>query len=204
MRIPQSKVSASDVQACCQELLQKHVALKDYSASCPSATLYSVLLYAASCITSILAACSRLRDAPDEQVLYDALAATLPNQQELQRRLNRGLLATLPRAFRKRKGRKRLPVACDLFLIPYYGSAKDDPNEVYRAGKKDGTNNFHAYATAYICYRGMRFTLSCMTVPAHTPLTLILKTLLRHVKQILKGFALVLLDRGFWSAEVIS
>jgi putative transposase len=203
MRIAHCTLRASDVQAHALDLLKRYVALPDYSASCPARIVYNIILYAASCITSILDACSSLRGAPCEQTLYDALDATLPAQRRLQDRLNRALRATLPRVLRKRKGRKRLPVAVDLTLLPYYGRPKKDEVELFRAARKDGTHTFHAYATAYVCYRGMRFTLACMSVPQGTALVDILKTLLRRVKQILRGFAFVLLDRGFWSAEVI-
>src|SRR5215468_6402680 len=63
----------------------------------------AVLFWAASRISSLAAACASLRQAPSDSAAHDALVATLPAYAELQRRLNRGLSADLPKGLRKRR-----------------------------------------------------------------------------------------------------
>src|SRR5438105_15432819 len=84
-------------------LVQQHVRLRDHGPKSRAWVLWTVLFYAASRITSLAAACAALRDAPSDTAAHDALLATLPNQAELQRRLNRALQGDLPRALRRRR-----------------------------------------------------------------------------------------------------
>src|SRR6185437_3528678 len=98
--------------------------------------LQTVLFYAAARISSLAAACKTLLQAPCYQAVHDALLATLPSLQELQRRLNRALQGDLPAALRRR----RQPLAIDLHLIPYHGQPLHDEDEVYRSQAKSGTS----------------------------------------------------------------
>src|SRR5438270_643193 len=83
---------------------------------------------------SLGAACKALLHAPGYQATHDALLATLPAINELQRRLNRALQGDLPHALRRR----RQPLAIDLHLVPYHGSHLHDADEVYRGQAKSG------------------------------------------------------------------
>jgi putative transposase len=71
--------------------LQKHLRLKSHGPKCTAGRLWAVLLYAASRVSSLAAACAALRDAPSDSAAHDALLATLPELAELQRRVNRAL-----------------------------------------------------------------------------------------------------------------
>lgn len=130
--------------------LQEQVQLADHGPKCTASLLITILLYAASPITSIYDACQRLAAAPSDQAVRDALRATLPPIKELERRLNGGLAADLPRALRRR----RYPLAIDLTLIPYHGEPYRSPEEIYRGEPRSGTSHFHAYATAYVICDG--------------------------------------------------
>jgi hypothetical protein len=68
-------------------------------------------------VVPVFAACRDLADAPSDQTIRDALAASLPEIAALERRLNRALASKLPKALR----RKARMIAIDLTLIPYHG-----------------------------------------------------------------------------------
>jgi putative transposase len=161
--------------------------------------LITILLYAASRITSIFDACQRLAAAPSDQALRDALRATLPPINELERRLNAGLAADLPKALRK----GRHTMAFDLTLIPYHGEPYRSPEEIYRGEPKSGTSHFHAYATAYIVRHGRRFTVAVTRVLYGEPIKEVLRRLLQQASRIGVKPRYLLLDRGFYSVEVV-
>src|SRR5829696_6437141 len=152
----QYTLTAKDVQAHALGLCQEHLRLRDHGPKCTAPVLYALLFWAAARMASLAAACKALRGAPSYQAAHDALLATLPQTHELQRLLNRALQGDLPRALRRR----RQPMAIDLHLIPYHGEPLRDVAEVYRSQAKSGTCSFHAYATAYVIRRGLRFTVA--------------------------------------------
>jgi putative transposase len=161
--------------------------------------LITILLYAASRITSVFDACQRLAGAPSDQALRDALRATLPSISVLEQRLNAGLAADLPKALRKR----RYPMAIDLTLLPYHGEPFQSPVEIYRGEPKSGTSHFHAYATAYVIREGRRFTVAMTRVLYGDPMKEVLQRLLQQASWIGVKPRYLLLDRGFYSVEVV-
>jgi hypothetical protein len=180
--------------------LQGHLPLRDYKRKVTTSTLWSVLLTAAAAAVSIHATCGRLRDLPAEETVRKALIASLPEFAVLQRQLNRALAGRLPRALRRRPQR----LAIDLTLIPYHGEPWRDPAEVYRSLAKDGTSHFHAYATAYVVLKGERFTVALTAVARGEPMREVLQRLLKQARSAGVKPRLLLLDRGFYSAEVIA
>jgi hypothetical protein len=179
--------------------LQEHLPLRDYKRKVTAPTLWAVLLAAAAGVTSIHAACTRLDGLPAEETIRKALYASMPEFAELQRQLNRALAGRLPRALRRRPQR----LAIDLTLIPYHGEPFHDPKEVYRSLAKDGTSHFHAYATAYVVLKGQRFTVALTAVAKGEPLKDVLQRLLRQARSVGVKPRLLLLDRGFYSVDVI-
>jgi putative transposase len=179
--------------------LQRHVPLSGSGRKVTASSLWSVLLVVAAGVTSIHAACDRLDELACEDTIRKALYATLPEFAELQRRLNRALAGRLPRALRRRPQR----LAIDLTLIPYHGEHFRDPKEVYRSEAKDGTSHFHAYATAYVVLRGQRFTVALTAVAKAEPLKDVLQRLLKQARSAGVTPRLLLLDRGFYSVDVI-
>jgi hypothetical protein len=179
--------------------LQGHVPLRDYKRKVSAPTLWSVLMIAAAGVTSIHAACGRLDGLPCEETIRKALYASLPGFAELQRRLNGALAGRLPKAMRRRPQR----LAIDLTLIPYHGEHFRDPKEVYRGLAKDGTSHFHAYATAYVVLKGQRFTVALAAVAKGEPLKDVLQGLLKQARSVGIKPRLLLLDRGFYSVDVI-
>src|SRR5262245_54827559 len=197
----QTTLTHHDVEGYCHRLLHRGLRLPSYSKKCSFGLLCSVLLYVAAKATTIKQACSRLKGVPCDQTIYDALDATLPQRVELQRRLNRALRASLPRSVRK--GKKSCPVAIDLFLIPYYGLPDKDEDRVYKGEEKASTHHHHAYATAYLVWKGRRFTLALMDVRHDTPWDEIVRDLLRLARKAVPAVSLVLVDRGFYSVGVV-
>lgn len=143
MRHPQYTVTRSEVHHHTQRRLEHHLHLADYSRKCTQQVLRSVVLAAAARLSSLFAACLRLAKAPSPETVRKALLATLPEQAELQRRLNRALATDLPQALKRRRQR----LAIDLTLIPYHGQPFEKESEIYRSQARDGTSHFHAYAT---------------------------------------------------------
>jgi putative transposase len=179
--------------------LQKHVPLRDYKRKVSAQTLWAVLLVAAAGVTSIHATCGRLERLASEETIRKALYASMPAFAELQRQLNRALAGRLPKALRRRRQR----LAIDLTLIPYHGEHFHDPKEVYRGQAKDGTSHFHAYATAYVVLKGQRFTVALTAVAKGERLKDVVQRLLKQARSVGVKPRLVLLDRGFYSVDVI-
>jgi putative transposase len=199
MRRCQYTLTPKDVQLHASHVCQQHLKLKDHGPKCKAALLWALLFYAAARITSIAAACKSLRDAPSDQAVRDALLATLPDTHELQRRINRALAGDLPKALRRRPQ----PLAIDLVLVPYHGEPLDDPAEIYRSQPRHGTSHFHAYATAYVIRKGCRWTVALTTVRKGEALDEVLKRLLRQAAKAGVKPRYLLLDRGFYSVDVI-
>jgi putative transposase len=200
MRHAQYILTPKNVQLHAADLLQQHLQLRDHGPKCRAGILLTILFYAAARITALAAACSALRQAPTDQAVRDAWAATLPDSHELQRRINRALVAgDLPKAWRRR----RQPLAIDFVLIPYHGEPWQDEDELYRGQAKSGTSHFHAYATVYVVRKGQRYTLALTYVRKGEKLAAVLKRLLRQAAQTGVKPRYVLLDRGFYSVGVI-
>jgi Transposase DDE domain len=199
MRTPQYTLTARDVQAHTVQLCQQHLQLRDHGPKCTASLLLTVLCYAAARIGSLSATCKTLLGAPTYNAVHDALLATLPHLPELQRRVNRALQGDLPKALR----RKPQPLAIDLHLVPYHGHHLHDEEEVYRSKAKDGTSHFHAYATAYVIRKGNRFTVALTYVRKGEPLEKVIQRLLRQAAKARVRPRYLLLDKGFWSVNVI-
>lgn len=199
MRQSHYTLTPAAVRAHAQRLCQRHLRLKDHGPKCSAGMLWAVLFWAASRVASLAAACRSLRQAPCDTAVHDALLATLPETAELQRRVNRALQGDLPKALRRR----RQPIAIDLHLVPYHGEPLCDPQEIYRSQAKSGTCSFHAYATAYVIRKGLRFTVALTWVRRGEPLKDVVRRLLEQAARAGVRPRYVLMDRGFCSVEVI-
>lgn len=199
MRFRQYTLTPTDIQLHATAVCQKYLQLQDHGPRCLASVVWAVLFYAAARITSLAAACQALRDAPSDQAIRNALLATLPKADELQRRVNRALAGDLPKALRRR----RQPLAVALVLVPYHGEPQADPAEVYRSQPRHGTSHFHAYATAYVIRKGCRWTVALTTVAKGEAMDVVLRRLVRQASQTGVRPRYVLLDRGFYSVDVI-
>jgi hypothetical protein len=199
MRPPYSTLTPTHIYDYAASLLEPYLQWHDYGPKCTVKVLLQVLFYAAGHLCSVFAACSQLRTAPSDQAVRDALAALCPDPVPLEQRLNRLFAAQIPKGLRKRPQR----VAIDLTLVPYHGQPHQRVEEIYRGQAKSGTTHSHAYATVYIVRRGHRFTVALLRVEYGTALVEVLKRLLHLLRQAGIHPRLLLLDRGFYSVDVI-
>lgn len=167
---------------------------------CNGSTLLQILLIAAARVVSIYAACRDLAEAPCDQTIRNALEESLPEMAALERGLNRALATDLPKAMRRRA---RM-MAIDLTLIPYHGRPLHNPKEIYRSSPKSGTTHFHAYATAVIVHKGHRYTVALTHVEHGEPMKKVVQRLLAVVRRRDLKIKFLLLDKGFFSVEMIS
>jgi hypothetical protein len=164
--------------------------------------ILSVLFAAAARISSIHETCGRLAKAPCEETFTAALYPQLIDVDLIKRRVNAAFGDQTSRALRRRRKRP-LTIAADLTLIAYYGKHDLDDPQVYRSQAKRGTNSFFAYATVYLVVHGERFTLAVAPVTRSEALKGVLQELLLVVSKMGLQIGLLLLDRGFYSVEVI-
>jgi len=193
-------VTKDEVHGYAEHWLGSALRLEYEGTKCTASSLLQVLLIAAARVVSIYAACRDLADAPSDQTIRYALAASLPELPELERRLNRALATELPKALR----RKTRMIAIDLTLIPYHGQPLHDKKEIYRSNPKSGTSHFHAYATAAVVHKGHRYTLALSRVEYGEKMKDVVQRLLAIVRRRGVKIRLLLLDKGFFSVEVIS
>jgi putative transposase len=167
--------------------------------TCTLDAVIAILAYAASRITSITDACTRLRDAPDSDIVLARLARQLVDRDTLDRRLRLLLNASLPRGLR----RGTWIIAIDTTLVPYHGDYFLTPDEIFRSQPKHGTTHFHCYATAFVVRNGLRFTLAILPVVGGTPMHDVVRQLRQRIVAAGVKPKLLLLDRGFNNAGVV-
>jgi hypothetical protein len=192
-------ITRAGVQRHAAELLRTCLGLKDYGPTCTARVLLHVVFTACSRLCSLSAACWSLATAPSRETIRQATLKALKAKDDLLRRLNRALAVEVPRGLLRRPQQ----VAIDLVLIPYHGLPLDTELEVYRSQARSGTSHFHAYATAYVNYRGQRFTLALTSVERGEKMPEVLRRLFRRLSTLGVTTRLALLDRGFWSVAVI-
>ena len=173
--------------------------IKDQGWLCTAVTVWSVVLRAAARMTSVFTACRDLADGPSSQAIFNALGAGLPKTLKvLERRLNEALTCQPTRGMRRHKWE----VAIDWHLVPYYGQPAKSRNEIYFGKAKQGTQKFHAYATACIVEYGQRYTLALTWVRRHETTVAALERLLASIRVLGLKIRCLLLDRAFFNVPV--
>lgn len=167
-----------------------------------SDVILSILFAAAARMSSIHETCGRFAKAPCEETFTAALYPQLHNLGAIKQAVNAAFAAHLPRGLRRCRKRP-LMIGIDLTLLPYYGKHSLDNPHFYRSQAKRGTNSFFAYATAYLVLQGQRFTLAAVPVTRSQALKQLLQELLELIRKMGLKPGLLLLDRGFYSVEVI-
>ena len=107
------------------------------------------------------------------------------------------------RQARRLLGDKPVTVSMDLHDVPYHGKPFKEANEVRGGKQKDGTRRFHAYATAYANEGRKRITLAMVFVPNHSSMRSVVRELLELVRRAGVQIERLLLDKGFFSVDVI-
>ena len=197
---PQYIITKDQVHDYANDWLSTALKLEYRGRKCTAEILLQILLIAAARTVSIFAACRDLADAPSDQTIRNALQASLPDIAGLQRRLNLSLCTNLPKALFRKPRR----IAIDLTLIPYHGEPHQNEQEIYRSTPKSGTTHFHAYATAAVVHKGHRYTLALLRVEYGMKMKEVVGQLLKIVRSRGLKIRFLLLDKGFFSVEVIT
>jgi len=99
-------ITKAEVHAYAEDWLGTALRLEYQGYKCSTSTLLQVLLIAAARVVSVFAACPDLADAPSDQTIRNAMATTLPEIAELERRLNLALVTHVPKALRRKSRRE--------------------------------------------------------------------------------------------------
>jgi putative transposase len=199
MRYNQSTLKPEAVHAYARHLLQQTLELERYRPALPLGLVCSVLLLAACWQTSLTGACRLVQDKPSHHKVRKALYACLPRRpRDLLSRLLAALRQTLP----DHLGRIPRPAALDLHQRPYYG--KKSTKGVTRRRKKASTRKSFTYATLAVLDRGERFSVGLLPTRPSMRLTTYLEQLLGQAELLGLPLAYLMLDKEFYSAEVIA
>ena len=198
MRKSTNTLTPAQVYRYAVQAFQSHLKLSN-AQGVAAEMILTVLFAAAARISSLSDTCQRLRGVPDEHVVAEALYSTLPDYNRLRRCVQAALLGHLPKALR----RSPQVIAIDLTLLPYYGADRKTNPEVMRSQAKKGTCSFYGYATAYVIRKGCRYTVALMAATRKTTMTEVARELLQQVRAAGIKVRYTVLDRGFYSVEVI-
>jgi hypothetical protein len=174
--------------------------LRDYGQKLPAARLADLLLVMAGWGLSLCGLFAFFRGLC---FCYEtarlALRANLPAHDTLLQRLRTTLLDVVPARWLRR--RKDWDVAVDLHDVPYYGD-KDSTPGVRRGQRKNGTDKYFTFATAVLLNKGCRYTVALLPVESPKPEPIV-RAVLAQLQQAGIQVRRLLLDRGFYAAEVV-
>jgi len=195
----QCTISPRRVHQEAASIVREYLHIRDHGWKCRSSVLISILFFAAARIASIHDACQRLLCTPSDEAVRQALRAMCPAMAEMERRANAALSCRLWKRLRRRPQR----LAIDLTEIPYHGEPYQDPRELRSGRPKHGTTRFHTYATVYVVQHGERLTLAVTYVWRDDALRDVVRRLLRRVRELGISIRYLLLDREFYSLNVV-
>ena len=180
------------------ECLSEHISIKTQGAF-NQTDLFNILIGAASNSDTIENTAKKLKKSGSGKNIRYHLAK-IKSFPELETQLNLALISRLPRRLKKRK----LKLAIDLNLIPYYGKpSKQEQDYIYRSQPKNGTSSFYAYATLYVIAKNKRVTIALVGVKKIYTNVAIISYLLTKVNSLNLKIKRLYLDRGFYSGSVI-
>ena len=199
MRADQFTLNRQSVYSRTVELMVNSLRFADYKRTCPARMLVALATLAAARLTSLSQVCLGTVRSCSYETARKALLANVPDLAELEEKINEALCWNLPKVLRRKPQR----MAIDITKTPYHGTHYEDPAEIVRGKSKSGTTHFHAYATLCVVVHGKRFTVAMTYVKAGEQSAKILQRLLARAAK--KGVKpqLLLLDREFWSVDVI-
>ena len=161
--------------------------------------LYQILVRAASNCDSIENTSKMLKNARCGRDIRHHLDK-INDFDTLESQVNLALQSQVLPRIKKRK----LKLAIDLNLIPYYGEPSDSEKPyIYRSQAKQGTCSFYAYATLYLIKKGKRLTLAIRGIRNTDTTVAIITYLLALGSSLNIDFKTLYLDRGFFSIAVI-
>jgi len=197
MRPFHTTISPRSVRARCRENLERHLGFQQVGRLFHPRKLIDLVLLVCTLGASLSGIVKRYCFGCSHETARKALKANLPELDVLTQRLRKSLLEEVPDDLFG----KAWDIAIDRHDVPFYGP-KDTPG-VLGGPKKKATNRFFAYVTAVIVCAGSRYTvaLAPLTDASFWPAV---RMLLEQLKQNNIRIRTLLLDRGFFSAEVIT
>ena len=198
MRHGYSTITPATVHGLARSVLERALQVRPYkrSVTCPQ-LIDLILLVAAT--TRTLFAVARRHFAFSHETARKALHDNLPALDVLTDRLVDALHAVA--AFSRRDRRRPWTVAIDLHYVPYYGSRATA--HIVGGPRKQGTQFFHAYATAVLIHKRRRYTVGLRSVGKGLKPHEQVQALLEQVAA--RGLSIggVVLDAGFDSGATI-
>jgi hypothetical protein len=194
-------IRAEQVRHVTTDLLREHLPLGVRGYRYGDADIFNVVVAAAAQGRSLTSVCEQLVDAPSANLVRQYLAERLFTEafEALEARLNALVVARLPAGLLQR----RLRLAIDLTLLPYYGREGREPDQLRRGEAKAGTTRFHCYATASVLHAGRRVTLAVTFVHADEALLDVLVDLLERLDRLGVRIQRLFLDREFASVAIL-
>src|SRR5262245_18072464 len=156
MRILHYPSLACAVQQQTITVLVQHLRPKDFSGRCTAWVFFGCLVLAAAARISLAAVAILRNRCPSRETLRQALFATLPDYQQLLRRLPVLLRGCLPHGLRQHR-RRRYPSAIDVHCVAYYKRQRTPPDHVRKGKRRPGTAYSHQYATASLLRKGQYY-----------------------------------------------
>jgi putative transposase len=198
MRPYQRTLKASTVYAYGRHLLQQTLEVERFQPAIPLKVVVSVLLLACCWQTSLTGACRLVNAKPSHHHVRQAVYGCLPPRpRDLLQRLLAGLAQTLPEHLFWRAQ----AMALDLHQRPYYG--KKNTRGCTLRKKKASTKKSFTYATLAALDPCGRFTVGLLATRPHMRLCTIIERLLEQAQTLGLSIRYLLLDKEFYSAEVI-
>jgi putative transposase len=159
-------------------------------------TIIYHLINACASQTSVHQVCTSCCDAPIEGTIRHRLRNL--ELDEVQKALNQGLKYNVSKTL----SRKNQSFAIDFVNIPFYGEEKTRGDTI-RTKPRQGTSRFYSYATIYLIKKNKRYTLAIKYVRSGETLKDTIDFLLNEVEK--AGFKIkeLLLDREFFTVDVI-
>lgn len=194
------KVALTDEETLAEVLdcLTKHISI-DTQGAFDQKDLFQILIRAASNKDSLENTAKTLNKVPSSNDIRYHLDK-LNDFQAVEQQFNLALKSKLPTNLKN----KKLKLAIDLNLIPYYGQpSSEEIPFIYRSQAKSGTCSFYAYATLYLLKKNKRITLAIRGVRwLDTPVAII-TYLLAELSALKIKIKTLYLDRGFFNIPVI-
>lgn len=196
---PHSSMTRRELTSLALNALRRSFPCRDYKLTCPAALLLRFVLWAAACSRTLSALFQSFAPGCGRETARKAFRQLQEGWTDLDEQINQSLTLHFPKGLRK----KPQVLAIDQTNVPSYEQKPKTKTHLVPGSREAGTNYFHAYATVYLILRGKRFTLAVMAVDSNHSWKQILQTLLGRLRRLEVPIRLLLLDRGFWSAEVV-
>ncbi len=158
MRQVHCTITPAVVRATARDALRRALPWHDYGRRVPAGKLLDVLLLAAALASSLSAVVRRFRFGFSHETARQAVAANLPDRDQL----TDGLLQALSRFGGRALRRRAWVIALDEHRCPFYGDRT--AAGVTGGPKKHGTKYAYGYATAVLVHHRHRYTVGLLAL----------------------------------------